>query len=203
MDSLSTYLLPTAQKVAIVVSLSSNGCQVETINDGEVRTETVRVAPIMDGHIFTGQLVLLDDDLPGSYVLTNELSTSYHIEQKRFFTKRELTAYLAALKKKEKGSLWARANKKLNSPIQRVGVIFLIVGLVTLIIGLVQAINYTGRFGSLMTEWLNAFMIEQRVVRRYPSLVWGTYLTLIGLMFSFLYDRTLGPLFRWVWRGKQ
>lgn len=205
MDSMVAYPLPTSQLVGKVSSVLGDRCQVEMILDGERVAVNVRIAPVMAGLVYTEQLVLLEDDLLGSYVLVGALSTSYHLGLSRFFTKEELARYMAAKDRLVHGTAWSRIIGRLNTPVKRLGGLVLAVGIVVLVIGLIQIVGDMGRGGSMgvfFERWFKAAFQDRWYFRRFPMSALGTYLFVIGLLFSFAYDRTIGRVLTWIYHGR-
>lgn len=205
MDTMVEYPLLTSQLVGKVSSVLGDGCQVEMILDGELVAVNVRIAPVMEGLVYTEQLVLVEDDLLGSYVLVGALSTSYHLGLSRFFTKEELARYMAAKERLVRGTAWSRIVGRLNTPVKRLGGLVLALGVVVLVIGLVLIADDMRKYGStgeFFERWVKAVLQDRSSFRRYPMSAWGTYLCVIGLLFSFAYDRTIGRILTWIYHGR-
>lgn len=86
----------------------------------------------------------------------------------------------------------------LNTPLKRTGFVILIVGLGMLAVGVLQVVaDDLSQRGVIERVW-DAVTRDRYAYRRFWIAAWGAYLTVAGLLFSFLYDATLGRLARWI-----
>lgn len=92
---------------------------------------------------------------------------------------------------------------QLNTPLKRVGFIVMLFGLLVLVIGLFQIAGSTHRLDDIFSNWIESVFFERYSFRRYPVACYGTWVALIGLLLSFLYDKTLGRLAGWIRAGRR
>lgn len=89
----------------------------------------------------------------------------------------------------------------LDSPLKRIGLVILLVGIVLSLTAIYQISDDNYRFWRGFDDWLDAILLKRYEYRQYPLAAWGAYLTLAGLLCSYLYDFTLGRLIAWVRNG--
>lgn len=93
--------------------------------------------------------------------------------------------------------------KQLNTPLKRVGFIILLCGLLVLVVGLFQIADGAYKLADIFSNWIESVFFERYSFRRYPVACYGTWIALIGLLLSFLYDKTLGRLAGWIRVGNR
>ena len=91
--------------------------------------------------------------------------------------------------------------RQLNTPLKRVGFIVMLFGLLVLVIGLFQIADNAYKLADILNDWIESVFFERYSFARYPAACYGTWITLIGLLLSFFYDKTLGRLAGWVRTG--
>lgn len=94
-----------------------------------------------------------------------------------------------------------RWRQRLDTPLKRIGAIILAIGCLTFFVGAVQMIDRRDDFGWFIETWIKSVFRDGSSYRNYPTVAWGTYLIVLGLLSSFLYDKTLGKMFAWVKTG--
>lgn len=97
-----------------------------------------------------------------------------------------------------------RITAPLTTPVKRIGFVILVIGTALTLVGMIQVGSdlysykwfekYMGRLG-------DALVFDRYSYRRYPLASIGPYVFIAGLLLSYLYDRTVGPLLRWIHRG--
>lgn len=86
----------------------------------------------------------------------------------------------------------------LNTPLKRIGFIVLVAGLIILAIGLYQIVGSSYRTSDALTKWVESFFFEKYSFRRYPLASYGTWIVIIGLLLSFLYEKITLRLVDWI-----
>ncbi|ONH52829.1 hypothetical protein SAMN04490182_4535 [Pseudomonas cedrina] len=89
-----------------------------------------------------------------------------------------------------------------NTVTKRIGIVLLLVGLIILSIGLY---DMSGRYLSLdrfSERWLDVISWNKYRVRQYPAVFYGSYLVIIGLFLSVLYDKVIGRVVQWILTGQ-
>jgi len=122
----------------------------------------------------------------------------------RFVTKdeeKQTKAYTEAKKTKVKENV-IRMFGGLDTPIKRIGVVIFAVGaLIVLLMSFAVFVDSPrwNRLERILEYWKNAATFNRR-----GSLLTslGFYAVIVGLILSAFYDKTLGPLYRWI-AGKQ
>lgn len=89
-----------------------------------------------------------------------------------------------------------------NTVTKRIGCVLLLVGLILLSIGLY---DMGGRYLSserFFERWADVIVWNKYRVKQYPAVFYGSYLVIIGLFLSALYDKVTGRLVRWILTGR-
>lgn len=89
-----------------------------------------------------------------------------------------------------------------NSVTKRIGIVLLLVGLIILSIGLYYM---GGRYLSpdrFFDRWLDVISWNKYRIRQYPAVFYGSYLVIIGLLLSVLYDKITGCFVQWILTGR-
>ncbi|QXH68621.1 hypothetical protein [Pseudomonas asgharzadehiana] len=89
-----------------------------------------------------------------------------------------------------------------NTVTKRIGIVLLLVGLIILSIGLY---NMGGRYLSpdrFFERWLDVISWNKYRVKEYPAVFYGSYLVIVGLFLSVLYDKVTGRLVQWILTGR-
>lgn len=89
-----------------------------------------------------------------------------------------------------------------NTIIKRIGIVLLLVGLIILSIGLY---DMGGRYlssGRFFERWVDVIIWDKYRVKQYPAVFYGSYLVIIGLFLSALYDKVTGRLVQWILTGR-
>lgn len=89
--------------------------------------------------------------------------------------------------------------KKLNTPVKRIGGLFLFLGLPILLYCLLDLLFYEDSIRSFLSAWLiyswTGYGLKYDLFRMSNTLV------IIGLLFSYLYDFGVGRIVRWIKEG--
>lgn len=81
---------------------------------------------------------------------------------------------------------------------KRIGALILLAGLMTLSVGLFEILRDNHfEVTYAMYDWWSA-VTHDHEYRRYPMAAWGIYLSIIGLLLSYLYDQGIGRIVRWI-----
>ena len=91
-----------------------------------------------------------------------------------------------------------RLLKPLDTKIKRVGAVMLVIGLVFLTIGSIQLFNDMWRLSNFFPYLWESLSLSGRRYHDYWMAAQGVYLTCLGLMLSYAYDRTTGRLIKWI-----
>lgn len=89
-----------------------------------------------------------------------------------------------------------------NTVTKRIGIVLLLVGMIILSIGLY---DMGGRYLSLdrfFERWLDVIIWDKYRVKEYPAVFYGSYLVIIGLFLSPLYDKVTSRLVQWILTGR-
>lgn len=92
--------------------------------------------------------------------------------------------------------------KLTNTVTKRIGIVLLLVGLIILSLGLY---DMGGRYLSadrFLERWIDVISWNKYRVKQYPAIFYGSYLVILGLFLSALYDKTTGRLVQWILTGK-
>ncbi|MCS4310276.1 hypothetical protein M2397_000551 [Pseudomonas sp. BIGb0381] len=92
--------------------------------------------------------------------------------------------------------------KLTDSVTKRIGIVLLLVGMIILSIGLY---DMGGRYLSssrFFERWLDVICWNKYRIREYPAVFYGSYLVIIGIFLSVLYDRVTGRLVQWILTGR-
>lgn len=93
--------------------------------------------------------------------------------------------------------------KELNTPLKRVGFLVFVAGLLILIFGMYQINDSAYRSSDIFETWLESVFFERYSFRRYPAACYGTWIAVIGLFSSFLYDKITYRLVGWIRSGNK
>lgn len=98
-------------------------------------------------------------------------------------------------------TIFYKLRRNLNTPLKRVGFIALASGLIMLAVGLYLAIShsYYGVFD--LDDYLEALTNHYSHKNGYRLIRYGTYLTILGSLLSYFYDKTMGKLIAWIIKG--
>jgi len=116
-----------------------------------------------------------------------ELNSAFKLVHDRHFKKTGFSA------------LARKLTKVLDSPIKRAGLVVLALG-ACMLVGGVLVIGADSSSHVLDRLW-KAALRDRYFYHQYWVAAWGVYLTIAGLLFSLLYDATLGRVVRWIRLG--
>ncbi|MDH0303470.1 MULTISPECIES: hypothetical protein [unclassified Pseudomonas] len=91
--------------------------------------------------------------------------------------------------------------KSLDTPVKRVGALILAFGIVLSAIAAIQILGDTYAKRHFVGVWLESVFFEKYSFRKFPLASYATWITLIGLLFSFWYEATVKRLWAWVATG--
>ena len=93
--------------------------------------------------------------------------------------------------------------KELNTPLKRVGFLVFITGLLILFVGMYQISEDAYSLSKFFEKWIESAFFERHSFRDYPAAGYGTWITVVGLFSSFLYDKITYRLIRWIKSGSK
>ncbi|MCP1404451.1 hypothetical protein [Achromobacter insolitus] len=213
MSSARDGLIPIVDAVGVVESMrQGQRCDVAALVGKREAVLTVRIAAGIESSIQTGQFVRLEEDGPGGYVAVSQLSPCYDVKTRRFLThaerdqaKKEMrdearAASVQTIPARPQTSLAGR----LDTPLKRIGMMILALGAVLLAAGLIEIANDIGRWNfmeRLFDRWWGSVWGTGGRYERSSIAAWGTYMTVLGYLLSFGYDRLTSRLIRWIRTG--
>ncbi|MCO7503173.1 MULTISPECIES: hypothetical protein [unclassified Pseudomonas] len=89
----------------------------------------------------------------------------------------------------------------LDRPIKRIGFTILLLGLALSVVGAFQIASDSYRASVFFERWVGTIFFERYAYKNYPATKFGFWIFLIGILFSFLYDRVIGKFFDWIANG--
>lgn len=89
-----------------------------------------------------------------------------------------------------------------DSVTKRIGIVLLIVGLIILSIGLYDMGGRNLSPDRFFERWVDVIIWNKYRVKQYPAVFYGSYLVIIGLFLSALYDKVTGRLVQWILTGR-
>lgn len=93
--------------------------------------------------------------------------------------------------------------KELNTPLKRVGFLIFSAGILILIIGIYQISEDAYNLSRFFKKWIGSVFFERYSFSNYPAASYGTWITIIGLFLSFLYDKVTYRLIGWIKSGSK
>ena len=89
-------------------------------------------------------------------------------------------------------------SKGLNTPFKRVGSLALSLGLIILLVGIYQITDDSYRAIDALEKWWDSVFFDRHRFREYPAACYGTWITIAGLLASFMYDSVTSKLVMWI-----
>lgn len=89
-----------------------------------------------------------------------------------------------------------------NTFTKRIGIVLLMVGLIILSIGLY---DMGGRYlgpARFFEQWLDVISWDKYRVKQHPAVFFRSYLVIVGIFLSVLYDKVTGRLVQWILTGE-
>lgn len=206
-------LVPTGDAIGVVQTIRpGQRCDVAALIEKRQASLTVRIAAGMESTIQTGQFVRLESDGPGGYVAVAQLSPCYDVKTRRFLThaerdqieKEELKLARIALMGSAPNQARATINAQLNTPLKRIGGLVLALGAILLAAGLIEIANDISRWNFVerfFERWWASISGTGGRYERSSLTAWGTYMTALGYLLSFGYDRITSRLIGWIRTG--
>lgn len=99
---------------------------------------------------------------------------------------------------------------KMDTKVQRVGVVVLAVGAAMFVYGSIAVMDFDpsrigrsfDRLSQVPELWFDAVSGERLAYRRHWTLAWGSYIAVAGAFLIVAYDSTVGRLLRWITAGR-
>ncbi|MDH1177959.1 hypothetical protein N5C72_07725 [Achromobacter mucicolens] len=202
--------IPTSDLVGVVEKMRpGQRCDVRALVERRETILTVRVAAGIENTIQTGQFVRLETDGPSGFVAVAQLTPCYDVRTRRFLKHAERSraeeeeSRLTAAKPIASQSK-AAAMAAIDSPMKRMGLVALVIGTLMLAVGLVGIANDMSRWNfveRLLARWWSSVSHTGVRYERSSLVAWGTYLVVIGFLFSFGYELLTRRLVQWIRTG--